>query len=166
MDVRVLIRPKTEDTVHEVVVSGRDQFVLGRGATSAAPLDGPGISREHVAISLDKSDLLITDLSVNGAWINGKRLPQREKYRLKAGDIVELPGYEVSFKLDPPTAAVSGNGHPALQGGPPAPAVAAVRKLPTKAASDFLRTFSTLDRFVIFLALLTALLVLLYLSLS
>jgi predicted component of type VI protein secretion system len=166
MDVRLLIRPKSEDTVHEVVVSGRDQFVLGRGSTSAAPLDGPGISREHVAVSLDKFDLLIMDLSVNGAWINGKRLPQREKYRLKAGEILELPGYEVSFKLDN-AIPVNGNGQPSATWQSQASTTdAPARSTARKAASDFLGTFSTLDRFVILLALLSVLLVALYFSLS
>src|SRR5688500_8086344 len=98
MDVRVLIRPKSGDQAQEVLVPGQIPFVLSRGPESAAVLDGPGISRDHLAVRLDGANILVTDLSVNGAWVNGTRLPTNEKYQMKPGDIVELPGYELQFQ--------------------------------------------------------------------
>ena len=98
MNLRVLIRPKSGDEPQEVLVPAEEPFVLGRGPTSAAFLDGPGISREHLAVCLDGSNILVTDLSVNGAWVNGKRLPANAKYRMNPGEVVELPGYEVKFQ--------------------------------------------------------------------
>ena len=98
MDVRVLIRPKSGDQPQEVLVPGQTPFVLGRGPSSAALLDGPGISRDHLAVSLEGANILVTDLSVNGAWVNGKRLPTNEKYKMKPGEVLELPGYELQFQ--------------------------------------------------------------------
>src|SRR5215813_13259157 len=99
MDVRVLVKSKKEGQLQEITVSGPEQFVFGRGPSSPALLDGPGISREHVAVNVDQSEIFVTDLSVNGAWINGKRLVQRQKHRIQNGDVVELPGYELLFEF-------------------------------------------------------------------
>src|SRR5690349_594327 len=100
MDVRLLITSKNDGQRQQITLSDPKQFVLGRGSSSAAPLDGPGISREHVAFNVDRSQIIVADVSVNGTWINGARLPQQEKRRLEPGDVVEIPGYEFTLQVD------------------------------------------------------------------
>src|SRR5690242_5836838 len=100
MDVHLLIKPKNEGQQQEVTVSDPQQFVLGRGPSSAALLDGPGISREHVAVSVQNSEIFVADVSVNGTWLNGNRLPQHQKHRVGPDDVVEIPGYEFIFQLN------------------------------------------------------------------
>src|SRR5262249_30236410 len=152
MDVRLLITSKKEGRQQEVTVSAANQFVLGRGPASAALLDGPGISREHVAISVDRSEIFVTDLSVNGTWINGKRLAQHQKHRVEQEDVVEIPGYEFVFQVEDSAAQPDGVGGPsALQNsGPdnnPIPA-------PHERRPGFLTSFTLLDGVVVALALL------------
>ncbi len=174
MNVRVLIRPKSGAAEQEVVVPGESPFVLGRGNSSAAVLDGPGISREHVEVSLDGANILVTDLSVNGAWINGKRLPPNEKHRVKPGEIVELPGYEVQFQpiksapdsspaLVPPGPAPLPGLAPLMTSDAAAPSSAAARSSLKATVFAFIESFSFLDRLLIAVAALTFALVVFYL---
>jgi pSer/pThr/pTyr-binding forkhead associated (FHA) protein len=161
MDVKVQIKSKKEGELQEIVVSEPEQFVLGRGPSSAALLDGPGISREHVAVSVNLSEVFVTDLSVNGAWLNGKRLSQQEKQRVQNEDVVEIPGYELIFRFDEPKLQVS----PANT--PIAKSEASVEQLdiPISAVgsvSAFLGSFTTLDRFMIVVALISIIVAVLY----
>jgi pSer/pThr/pTyr-binding forkhead associated (FHA) protein len=161
MDVRLLIKSKTEDQQQEVVLSGATQFVLGRGPSSAALLDGPGISREHVAVNLDRSHVFVTDLSVNGTWINGKRLTQHQKQRVVEDDVVEIPGYEFVFQLDQP-AKVNPNGtSPGLQ-----PAEETTAPQPRRGIFAVLPFFTVLDAVIVALAAVSILLVVYYFSFS
>jgi predicted component of type VI protein secretion system len=100
MDVRLFITSKNDGQQQQITLSDPKQFVLGRGSSSVALLDGPGISREHVAVSVDRSQIFVSDVSVNGTWINGARLPQQQKRRLEPSDVVEIPGYEFAFQID------------------------------------------------------------------
>ena len=85
MDLRLLVRAKDQGQQQEIALTGRKHFVLGRGPASAALLDGPGISREHVAVTVDDSEVFVADVSVNGTWVNGSRLAQNEKRRVASG---------------------------------------------------------------------------------
>jgi len=157
MDVRLLIKSKTEDQQQEVVLSGATEFVLGRGPSSPALLDGPGISREHVAVNLDRVHVFVTDLSVNGTWINGKRLAQNQKHRVEEEDVVEIPGYEFVFQLDQ-QAKVNPNGSsPELQSADETTAPQSQRGI--FAALPF---FTVLDAVIVALAAVSILLVVYY----
>lgn len=163
MNVRVLIRSKSGEVPQEVLVPAEAPFVLGRGSNSAAPLDGPGISREHLAVGLEGNSIVVTDLSVNGAWVNGKRLPAKEKYRVKPSEVVELPGYELEFQpVSPPQtpAAVGGSGVQTRENPASAPAVLAA---PSKGfISSFIGSFSFLEKVLVLASLLTFVLAAVY----
>jgi predicted component of type VI protein secretion system len=44
-------------------------------------------------------ELFLTDMSSNGTWLNGARMPQSRKCKIRESDLVELPGYELQFEL-------------------------------------------------------------------
>jgi pSer/pThr/pTyr-binding forkhead associated (FHA) protein len=160
MDVKVQIKSKKEGELQEIVVSEPEQFVLGRGPSSAALLDGPGISREHVAVSVNLSEVFVTDLSVNGAWLNGKRLSQQEKQRVQNEDVVEIPGYELVFRFDEPKLQVSPGNNPIAKSED-----SVEHNIPISTAgsvSAFLGSFTTLDRFMIVVALISIIVAVLY----
>ncbi len=79
--------------------AGATFVVLGRSPDSPVPLEGPGISREHLAFHAEDSTVFITDLSANGTWVNGNQLPRNQKFRITDGDTIQLPGYEITFKI-------------------------------------------------------------------
>ena len=74
-------------------------LILGRGPDCAVLLDGTGISREHTAIEWEDSVLFVTDLSTNGTWVNGKRIGSNRKCKVDEGDSIELPGYEIRYRI-------------------------------------------------------------------
>jgi predicted component of type VI protein secretion system len=88
---------ETKDTgavaVERLTLTGR--LVLGRGPESPVALDGPLISREHVAFEFREGKLTLEDLSVNGSWLNGQTLQRGRRYEVTAADRVQLPGYEL-----------------------------------------------------------------------
>src|SRR5262245_10104783 len=160
MDVKVQIKSKKEGELQEIVVSEPEQFVLGRGPSSAALLDGPGISREHVAVSVNLSDVFVTDLSVNGAWLNGRRLSQQEKQRVQNEDVVEIPGYELVFRFDEPKLQVSPVNSPIAKS---EDSVEHDIHISTAGSvSAFLGSFTILDRFMIVVALISIIVAVLY----
>ena len=161
MEVRLSIKSKKEGQQEEITLSGPKQFVLGRGPSSAALLDGPGISREHVSVSVDESDIFVADVSVNGTWINGDRLTQHEKRRVAPGDVVEIPGYEFVFQVDHASPNVgNANGAGVVQAKPnEVPSVSAPSRGPIL---SFINSFTFLDRLIIGLALISIVLVVIY----
>jgi hypothetical protein len=50
-----------------------------------------GVSRHHATIRKEEGGYVIEDMeSVNGTWVNDKRLQPRYTYELKSGDLVRL----------------------------------------------------------------------------
>lgn len=145
-------------------VNGR--LVLGRGPDSAVPLEAPGISRDHLEVQVEDSALMLTDLSSNGTWINGVRMPQGRKCKVREDDFIELPGYEIHLQLAGGSAAA-----PA-----PAPAIPAVppparsSKAPVAPAASGARTpslaasFTGLELFLLLVALACVALLTFYLT--
>jgi type VI secretion system protein ImpI len=99
VELLLKVKSKADASVQNVRHSVDGPVVLGRGPESAVPLEAPGISREHLEVQVEDSSLFLTDMSSNGTWINGARMPQRRKCKLRDGDFVELPGYEIQFQL-------------------------------------------------------------------
>jgi len=99
VDILLAVRSKNDNSVQNVKYPVTGRLLLGRSPDSVVPLDGPGISREHLAIELEDSTVFITDLSSNGTWVNGDRLTRNRRRKVDATDVIELPGYEVRCRL-------------------------------------------------------------------
>lgn len=99
MEIFLSIRAKADSSTREVKFGIGDGLVVGRGAEQGVLLDGPDLSREHLVITAQDANLFVADLSSNGTWVNGKKLQRSVKVRVQEGDLIEVPGYALSFKL-------------------------------------------------------------------
>ncbi len=99
MDILLSIRAKADSTTREVRSSIGDGLVIGRGAEQGVLLDGPDLSREHLVITAEGTNLFLTDLSSNGTWLNGTRLNRSVKTRISVDDLIEIPGYALNLKF-------------------------------------------------------------------
>lgn len=98
MDILLSIRAKADSTTREVRSAIGDGLVIGRGAEQGVLLDGPDLSREHLVITAEGTNLFLTDLSSNGTWLNGTRLNRSVKTRISVDDLIEIPGYALNLK--------------------------------------------------------------------
>jgi len=85
---------------HQVVrVPLIDRLTLGRGPDSPVLLEGPQISREHLVLAATGTQLSLCNLSANGTLINGAPIATGYWQPLGLGDLVQLPGYNLSVVL-------------------------------------------------------------------
>lgn len=77
------------------------EFLIGRADHCDLILDSAHrhISREHAAITRSNGLYWISDLSINGTWLNGKRLLRLKPERLKPGDIIVIEDWELVFHV-------------------------------------------------------------------
>ena len=92
MEILVTVKSKADQSVRTVRQPVNGRFVLGRGPDSSVPLEAPGISREHLEVQAEDSSLFLTDLSSNGTWLNGARMPPRRRCRVSETDFIKLLG--------------------------------------------------------------------------
>jgi pSer/pThr/pTyr-binding forkhead associated (FHA) protein len=129
-------------------------LTLGRGAESPLPLDGTGISREHLRLHAEGDKIFVTDLSSNGTWLNTRRLTRGEPQPLTPSDTIKIPGFEIGIHVPnaPAQIEVGTAGEPVRAGGP------------LEMVRAFERSLSTGEKFLIVLALATLVLVATYFS--
>jgi pSer/pThr/pTyr-binding forkhead associated (FHA) protein len=157
MEILLSIRAKSDSSTREVKAAIDNGLVVGRGAEHGVVLDGPDLSREHLVITADATDLFIADLSSNGTWLNGTRLQRSAKARIQAGDLIEIPGYALSFK----PAKQPGEHEEAIE--KPAPPLADVRHFPAASIGKkprflhpvlgFVGSFTFLEKILVLLGL-------------
>lgn len=99
MEIRLSIRSEIDGSVRDVSCAIGDGLILGRGAEEGVLLEGPDLSREHLVLTTDGTNVYVTDLSVNGTWLNGTRLRKSVKTRVRVEDSIGVPGYVLSFRL-------------------------------------------------------------------
>jgi predicted component of type VI protein secretion system len=99
MEVLVSIRDKADSSTRELKAPIGDGLAIGRGAEQGVLLDGPDLSREHLIVTTDGVDLYVADTSSNGTWLNGNRLKRSAKTRITDEDLVEIPGYALTFQF-------------------------------------------------------------------
>lgn len=86
---------------HIAVVSPvSSSWLIGRSPVCAIQLTDRSISRRHAVIGHCSSGFYITELgSLNGTWINDRRLVPAERVDLQDGDLVQLGGTQIEFFL-------------------------------------------------------------------
>ena len=165
MNILVSVTSKSDKSAQNVTYPINGQLLLGRSPDSVIPLDGPGISRDHLAIDVDGSTLFITDLSSNGTWLNGTRLPKNRKSKAGETDVLEIPGYEIRIQLVADSQP-STDGTPLVTSGASVPGLRAEEQLAssTRQSSRIsFRSFTFLEMMLVLVALLSFSLVLMYL---
>ena len=98
MEMLLSIRSKSDGSVREVKHDIGNGLVVGRGAEHGVLLDGPDLSREHLVLTTDGTDIYVTDLSSNGTWLNGARLRRSIRSLMRVEDSVEVPGYVLTVR--------------------------------------------------------------------
>lgn len=76
--------------------------IVGRGELMGEDITRTNrmfVSSAHIRIHCSDQELVITDISRNGTFVNSERIPAGEPIALKPGDMIGLGG--VSAKLDP-----------------------------------------------------------------
>jgi predicted component of type VI protein secretion system len=128
------------------------------------PLDGTGISREHLRLHSDGDALFVTDLSSNGTWLNTRRLTRDKPHALTTADAIQIPGFEIRIEL-PNLSAADGqqarSAAPAASGTSANPAGAGG---PLQFMRDLEASLSKVEKLLIALALASFVLVLVYLA--
>lgn len=99
MELLVTVVNKSDQKAQEIHCRLETRLVVGRGTECDVPIEGPAISREHLIVEQGDADsLLITDVSANGCWVNGARLPKSRRVPLRETDALEVPGFEVRIR--------------------------------------------------------------------
>jgi predicted component of type VI protein secretion system len=100
LEIHVSVVNREDQSSREFRCPLEDRVVVGRGPECGVPVDGPAISREHLILEKGEADaVLITDVSANGCWINGVRVPKSRRLPVQESDVVEIPGFEVRIRL-------------------------------------------------------------------
>ena len=93
LELAIELKETGKVTVSRLLVEGR--VAIGRGPESPVLIDGPLISREHFAFEVVNNQLSVIDLSSNGVWLNGYRLPTGQLYLVNEADLLAVPGYNI-----------------------------------------------------------------------
>ena len=161
MELSIAVRPESGAESTSARCTLVRTVTLGRGPESPVPLDGTGISREHLGLHLEADAIFVTDLSSNGTWLNGQRLTKGEPRPLALSDVIRIPGFEIRVAPLENAAADNRNAATLESSAAEAPARASS---PLDSARAFAASLSRMDRFVIALAAATLVLAVLYLT--
>jgi len=81
-------------------------FTVGRSRECSFVFDTTEVSRLHARCTSDHHNIFLEDMgSTNGTFVNDRRLPQGEAYRLRAGDIISFAHICTWVFDDPVTTA-------------------------------------------------------------
>ena len=77
---------------------GEEALVFGRDAGSDVVVSGTEVSRRHAEIQATADGYVLTDLSVNGTYVNGERIGRR--HLLARADVIRIGHDEFRFYAD------------------------------------------------------------------
>jgi pSer/pThr/pTyr-binding forkhead associated (FHA) protein len=84
---------------------GSEPLVFGRDAASDVVVTGGDVSRRHAEIQVGTEGYVLMDLSVNGTFVNGKRVGR--SHLLARADVIRIGTDEFRFYADTAPAAAS-----------------------------------------------------------
>ena len=87
-------------------------FVIGRARECNYVLDSGAVSREHLSIEFDSTQITIQDLgSRNGTFLNGEKMVPLQQYPLRANDTLNIAD-EIELVYDDPATTAQLNFDP------------------------------------------------------
>src|ERR1700744_1663554 len=99
MQVNLAVTNKASKETHNYDLTVEEKINIGRHLGSSVLLQGDGLSRHHFSLMVIDGALTVEDLSSNGTWLNGALLKEQMSARVKSGDIIEVPGYEMQVTI-------------------------------------------------------------------
>lgn len=107
------VRPSSDPSVDgESLTFDQSKIVIGRAAHADVRVPSRTVSETHAVLKLEASEISISDDgSTNGTLVNGSMLVRGRKKILKHGDVIGLPGFDIT--VQPPTGAVDPAGRTA-----------------------------------------------------
>ena len=164
MEILLSIQSKSDGSVREVPSALAEGLVIGRGAEDGILLEGADLSREHFVLTEDGTAVYVTDLSANGTWVNGKQIRKSVRTRVRPDDSIQVPGYVLTFRIvdqtQPSSPASEGEvPRPSLVVAPPESTQAVIvpqkqgRQARLQPVSQFLSSFTGMEKFMFFVAL-------------
>jgi serine/threonine-protein kinase len=105
----VKVRLKLPASGKEIATAGRAELVIGRAHKDSKPdIDlGPyggsqaGVSRLHSKLVRQGDEWSVEDLgSINGTYVNGKKVDPHQKKKIKNGDVIRCGLIELQFHVD------------------------------------------------------------------
>ena len=95
--IAVYLLGKNADSAQSLDLTDRKRAVIGRGAQCDLKLSGNNISRQHAVITRDTGAYLLTDNgSLNGTFLNGKKIAQPEY--IHDGDLIAVGNFNLRFR--------------------------------------------------------------------
>ncbi len=93
MEHKLLVRLQSEATKESRYLL-TERFVLGRGhAWPGGVLSKRHISRTHAIFRISEKGCMLSDVSTyNQTWVNQRRIPAKEEYRLADKDVIRIGG--------------------------------------------------------------------------
>ncbi len=92
----VLLEDDSAGVAHPIIGS----VTVGRGPASDISLPDPAVSRNHAAVRLDGTTVVVEDLdSANGTSVNGEEIESAR--RLEHGDVIEVGATRLEVRIDP-----------------------------------------------------------------
>lgn len=87
-----------KDAIAEITPTA-SSWLLGRSAACAIPVQHRSVSRRHATIGhYPLNGFYIADLgSLNGTWINQKRIAPMERVQLQDGDRLKFGSFQIEF---------------------------------------------------------------------
>jgi predicted component of type VI protein secretion system len=166
MEILLSIESKHDGTTRELKRELGEGLVVGRGAEEGILLDGSDLSREHLIITADSTHIYVTDLSNNGTWLNGTRIRRSLRTRVRPEDKIEIPGYILVVKPAAEPVEEKSGAEVAIV---PSPAALETMQAPPasvpsgpmaflRPVSNFIGSFTFMEKFSVFVACLGLLL--------
>lgn len=99
MQVKLVVTNKASKESSNCDLLMDQKITIGRHLGSPVVLQGDRLSRHHFSLMVIDGALTVEDLSSNGTWLNGALLKEQMSAQVKAGDIIEIPGYEMQVMI-------------------------------------------------------------------
>jgi pSer/pThr/pTyr-binding forkhead associated (FHA) protein len=110
-----IVDPYEKDAEHERGFV-QDRVVLGRARYCDVCLPDMAVSTRHAEIRLEANDYKAVDLgSMNGTLVGGRRLVPHRPRALHNGDVLEIAGFRITFRLGVSTGPLGGRDEAVLQ---------------------------------------------------
>lgn len=91
----VLVQFVGQDGTNTLNLADRDKIIGRDKCTVDMLVADRNVSRNHLLVHGENEEIYIEDMdSTNGTYVNGIKLPQRRKWKIKSGDVVRIGNCE------------------------------------------------------------------------